>query len=585
MSKQIVNPLTSFLPALLFTAGVLCSVNPCAAQTLPTGNVTTVCNPMNLDYRFTLDGPSRREAADPTAIMFKNEYYLFASRSGGYWHSTDLNHWELIKTDDLPLEDYAPTAVTVGDTVYFMASTTKPGGKIYKSADPKSGKWTVANSDFPFALTDPDLFLDDDGRLYLYYGCSNVQPIYVVELDRKTLMPMGKSTGLFAGNPKTYGWERFGDYNERPEKPWLEGAWMTKYKGTYYLQYASPGTEFKSYSDGLYTSNKPTGPFKLAANNPFSARPEGFIAGAGHSSTFQDRYGNFWRISTMSISVKHRWERRLGLFPTFFGPDGSSYTNTAFGDFPFIIPKKKITSPAELFPGWMLLSYDKPVQVSSELPNHPARQGVDEDIRTYWSAATGGPNEWMQIDLQQPCQINAVQLNFAEEGATLLGRTADIAYRYKLAYSDDNCTWKVLADKSTNQQDAPHDYLSFARPVQARYLRVTNLHTPSGQFALSDFRVFGKSSEKLPAPVSELSVIRDKTDPCIVTLNWPKSDGSVGYNIRYGTAPNQLQHTYQVIGKNTLVIRSLNKDESYYFTIDSFNGRGVTPGPKPQHIP
>ncbi|GAB3740761.1 family 43 glycosylhydrolase [Spirosoma lituiforme] len=540
---------------------------------------------MNLDYRFTLDGPSRREAADPTAIMFKNEYYLFASRSGGYWHSTDLNHWELIKTDDLPLEDYAPTAVTVGDTVYFMASTTKPGGKIYKSADPKSGKWTVANSDFPFALTDPDLFLDDDGRLYLYYGCSNVQPIYVVELDRKTLMPMGKSTGLFAGNPKTYGWERFGDYNERPEKPWLEGAWMTKYKGTYYLQYASPGTEFKSYSDGLYTSNKPTGPFKLAANNPFSARPEGFIAGAGHSSTFQDRYGNFWRISTMSISVKHRWERRLGLFPTFFGPDGSSYTNTAFGDFPFIIPKKKITSPAELFPGWMLLSYDKPVQVSSELPNHPARQGVDEDIRTYWSAATGGPNEWMQIDLQQPCQINAVQLNFAEEGATLLGRTADIAYRYKLAYSDDNCTWKVLADKSTNQQDAPHDYLSFARPVQARYLRVTNLHTPSGQFALSDFRVFGKSSEKLPAPVSELSVIRDKTDPCIVTLNWPKSDGSVGYNIRYGTAPNQLQHTYQVIGKNTLVIRSLNKDESYYFTIDSFNGRGVTPGPKPQHIP
>ncbi|WP_211300886.1 family 43 glycosylhydrolase [Spirosoma oryzae] len=583
--KCLINRLVTALSPIPLIIGIVGLTSPGVAQTRPGGNIMTVCNPMNLDYRFTLEGPSRREAADPTAITFKNEYYLFASRSGGYWHSKDLSHWDLIKTDDLPLEDYAPTAVTVGDTVYFMASTTKPGGKIYKSADPKSGKWTVANSDFPFALTDPDLFLDDDGRLYLYYGCSNVQPIYVVELDRKTLMPMGKSTGLFAGNPKTYGWERFGDYNERPEKPWLEGAWMTKYKGTYYLQYASPGTEFKSYSDGLYTSDKPLGPFKLAANNPFSARPEGFIAGAGHSSTFQDRYGNFWRISTMSISVKHRWERRLGLFPAFFGPDGRSYTNTAFGDFPFIIPNNKITSLAELFPDWMLLSYGKPVQVSSELPNHPARQGVDEDIRTYWSAATGGPTEWMQIDLQQPCQINAVQLNFAEEGATLLGRSADIAYRYKLAYSDDNRTWKSLADKSANRQDAPHDYLAFAAPVRARYLRVTNGHTPSGQFALSDFRVFGKSPDKLPAPVTNLSVVRDKADPCIVTLTWPKSEGSVGYTIRYGTAPNQLQHTYQVFGVNSLVIRSLNRDESYYFTVDSFNGRGITAGAKPLRIP
>ena len=48
---------------------------------------TTICNPVNLNYRFCLDKPSRREAADPTMINFKNEYYLFASKSGGYWHS------------------------------------------------------------------------------------------------------------------------------------------------------------------------------------------------------------------------------------------------------------------------------------------------------------------------------------------------------------------------------------------------------------------------------------------------------------------------------------------------------------------
>ena len=145
---------------------------------------TTICNPMNLSYRFMLDTPSRREAADPTMVVYKGEYYLFASKSGGYFHSTDLLNWDLIPTKDLPLEDYAPTAVVMKDTLYFMASAGAPV-KIYKTADPKSGKWQVANASFPIGMIDPDLYVDDDGRLYFYYGCSNVNPLYAVELDTK----------------------------------------------------------------------------------------------------------------------------------------------------------------------------------------------------------------------------------------------------------------------------------------------------------------------------------------------------------------------------------------------------------------
>ena len=44
-----------------------------------------VANPMNLNYRFMIDGNSRREAADPVIEYFKGRYYLFASKSGGYW--------------------------------------------------------------------------------------------------------------------------------------------------------------------------------------------------------------------------------------------------------------------------------------------------------------------------------------------------------------------------------------------------------------------------------------------------------------------------------------------------------------------
>ncbi len=327
---------------------------------------TTICNPMNLSYRFCLDEPSRREAADPTMVMFKGEYYLFASKSGGYFHSTDLINWDLITTADLPLEDYAPTVVEMRDSLFFMASANAPV-KIYKTANPKTGKWKIAKADFPIGMIDPDLFLDDDGRLFFYYGCSNSQPLYAVELDPKSFNPIGNPIVTFNSNKADYGWEQSGDYNNQPENPWLEGSWMTKYKDKYYLQYAIPGTQFKSYCDGVYVSDKPLGPFRMAPNNPFSSKPEGFIGGAGHSSTFKDRYGNYWHISTLTISQKHMFERRLGLFPTFFDKDGNLYTYTGFGDFPFIMPRKKISSPDELFPKWMLLSYKKPVTVSSEL--------------------------------------------------------------------------------------------------------------------------------------------------------------------------------------------------------------------------
>ena len=108
----------------------------------------------------------------------------FASKSGGYWHSDNLINWDLITSEDLPLEDYAPTAVVMNDTLYFMASSSKP--IIYKTPDPQSGKWETANPNFPIGMTDPDLFVDNNGRLYFYYGCSDINPIYGVELDTKT---------------------------------------------------------------------------------------------------------------------------------------------------------------------------------------------------------------------------------------------------------------------------------------------------------------------------------------------------------------------------------------------------------------
>jgi xylan 1,4-beta-xylosidase len=64
------------------------------------------CNPLKLNYRYQLDLPSRREAADPSLAFFKDKYYLFASKSGGCWVSDNLIKWSFITTADLPVEDY-----------------------------------------------------------------------------------------------------------------------------------------------------------------------------------------------------------------------------------------------------------------------------------------------------------------------------------------------------------------------------------------------------------------------------------------------------------------------------------------------
>lgn len=563
---------------ILFFAITKLSFGQSAVETKFTKQ-STICNPLNLSYRFCLNDPSRREAADPEMILFKGEYYLFASKSGGYWHSTDLINWNLITTPDLPLEDYAPTAVVINDTVYFMASGKSPV-KIFRTSNPKTGKWEIANPAFPIGMTDPDLFLDDNGRLYFYYGGSNTKPLYGIELDLRTLNPKGTPIACLNSNKEEYGWEQRGDYNSRSEMTYVEGACMTKYQGKYYLQYATPGTEYKSYCDGLYISDNPLGPFKLAEHNPCSSKPEGFIAGAGHSSTFQDKYGNYWRITTMTIAQKNGAERRLGLFPIFFDKDGDLYTYTGFGDFPFIIPEKKIDDPYELFPNWMLLSYNKPVEVSSQLAAYPKNYACDEEIRTYWSALTGSKGEWITLDLQKVCLINAVQINFAENQTKLHDRDIKIYYRYLLEYSDDQITWKSLVDKTQNNADVPHDYVEIAVPVKARYLRLTNYYVPDGTFALAGLRIFGNAQGCKPRKVTCLNVLRTQSDRREVKLKWSGKPEAVGYNLRYGSQPHKLYHNYQVLGTDSLTIRSLNRLQKYYFTIDEFNENGIKKGRK-----
>ena len=566
MKKQILN----LIIVILF---VSCQENIETKQ----NSFETICNPVNLSYRFCLDKPSRREAADPTIVAFKDKFYLFASKSGGYWHSDDLINWIFIETNEIPTEEYAPTVIVLKDTFFFLASSNEKS-TIYKTVDPLSGKWSVALDSLEIPVWDPAFFLDDDNRLYLYWGCSDKNPIYGVELNfENNFSFIGEPKELMHANTSEHGWEVPGNYNRKTDaNPWIEGAWVNKHNGKYYLQYSSPGTEFKSYSDGVYTADYPLGPFSVADHNPFACKPEGFAAAAGHGSTFKDKYGNYWHIGTTTISLKHIFERRLVLYPTFFDEQGMMYASTKFGDYPYIIPNKKIEGFNDIFPGWMLLSYNKQVEVSSSIDSFPSSNITDENIRTYWAARSGNANEYASIDLGKTYDVYSVQINFAEHNTEIFGRQDELYHRYIIEYSNDNTNWDLLIDKSQNLTDNSHDYSQLAEKVNCRYLRIKNIEIPGGHFALSGFRVFGKGNGDIPTVPKNLEVARNQEDRRSVELKWEKSIDAIGYNINFGIEKNKLYHNYIICQDTILEINSLNTNQSYYFAIESFNENGFT---------
>ena len=549
---------------------------------------TTYCNPINLDYGYVAipnftEWGKHRATADPVITMYKGDYYLFSTNQYGYWWSKDMIHWNF--NPRLFLKPYhhvydelcAPAVVVMSDTMLVFGSTYSSNFPIWMSTNPKGNVWKEAVDSFKIGGWDPDFFLDDDGRLYMYNGSSNLYPLYGVELNRKTLTPIGERQPLLHLNDSLYGWQRFGEYLDNTFlDPFIEGAWMTKHNGKYYLQYGAPGTEFSGYADGVSVSDHPLGPFVNQPHNPFSWKPGGFARGAGHGSTYQDAFGNWWHISTISISVKNSFERRLGIWPAGFDKDDVLYANMAFGDYPTYLPNGKEDHLKSRFTGWMLLNYNKPVQVSSSLSGFPANYAVDENIKTYWSAASGNKGEWIQSDLGTISTVRAIQINYADQDATLMGKQTNIYHQYILSQSNDGIHWKVLIDKSKNRQDVPHDYIELQQPVQTRFIRLENIHVPTGKFAISGLRVFGNGNGSKPDSVKQFIVLRTEKDKRSAWIKWSPVSNAYAYNIYIGVAPDKLYNCIMIYGANDYYFKSMDRNLPYYFSIEAINENGTS---------
>ena len=574
------------------------------------------CNPINVNYHYQFNADQRRnkitvcrEAADPSMIYFNGKYYIFPSMNLSVWVSENLAEWESHSLpDNLPLYDYAPDARVVGDYVYFCASKKGEICNFYRTKDILNGPYEEIKGSFDF--WDPNLFIDDDERMYFYWGCSNNTPIWGVELEKDTMLPIGEKKELIYGYPQVRGYERVGDDNSRlpkseeeveeafrsflkmenkkiedipsmyvpmikgmfSDRPYIEGAWMDKFNGKYYLQYAFAGTQYNTYGDGVYVGDSPMGPFKPAGNNPYSYKPGGFITGAGHGSTMKDKDGRLWHASTMRISINHDFERRVGIFPAGIDSDGELFCNQRYAD----------------WPEWYLLSYGKKVTASSYEKGFDPVKVADENIRTWWKPEKDDKNSWILMDLGEIFDVKGIQINFADDNIDIpipgrIRGTTQARYidekiyptRWLLEGSVNGSDFFVIEDKRKADTDLSHDFIVREDGIGIRYLKLSEISVPYEQIpAVSGLRIFGIGNGK-KTDAARFTISRNNEIDMQVEIDGV--DNALGYNIIWGHTPDKLYHSLMTF-TNSQRIGALVSGEEYYVRVDAFNENGITKG-------
>ncbi len=564
----------------------------------------TYCNPIDIDYTYmshyrSKNNVSYRSGADPAVINFKGKFFMFVTRSHGYWMSEDMSNWHFVRPQNWYFNGCNAPAAAVKDEKVLVYGDPSGRGAIIETDNPELGDWKTnyAVLNPPGGIQDPDIFVDDDGKVYLYEESSNKWPIRGVELDPENYYILkGDETDLFKLTPDQHGWERFGQDHKSDIDPYIEGPWMVKHNDIYYLEYGAPGTQWNVYADGVYTSKSPLGPFEYAPYNPISYKPGGFLKGSGHGSTVKDNDGNYWHFSTMAISVNYKFERRIAMYPAGFEANGQMYVNTAYGDYPHFLPEVDTENHKDRFTRWMLLSKGKKVSTNSilsgvkrnvvdehevgymleqEAPNYGVEMINDENIRTLWVAENNSDSLFVEIDLGRPMTVNAIQVNFQDFNANIFGKPDTIRQQFIIQTSNDRIHWGMAVDYSHNQNDQPHAYVELKTPILARYVKFSNVYFPNQYLAIGELRVFGNGNGKTPKTPKHFKAVR-QTDERNADISWDSVDEAMGYVLYWGISADKLNNSVMIYDENSYELRALNKGQEYFLQVEAFNESGIS---------
>ncbi|MDQ0792814.1 family 43 glycosylhydrolase [Streptomyces sp. B1I3] len=244
--------------------------------------------------------------ADPDVAVYGDRFWIFPTTSRSYgeqtfmdaFSSTDMVHWtkhpKVLDIADVSWAEYAlwAPAPVFRDGKYYLyfaandiQNNSELGGIGVAVADRPEGPYKDAvggplisrfhNGAQPI---DQDVFIDDDGQAYMYYG--GWGHANVVRLN-----PDMTSLGTFPDGST---------YKEITPENYVEGSFMFKRGGTYYMMWSEGGWTGPDYSVSYAMSDSPTGPFKkigkVLAQDPAVAR------GSGHNSVVNVPGTDIWYI-------------------------------------------------------------------------------------------------------------------------------------------------------------------------------------------------------------------------------------------------------------------------------------------------
>jgi xylan 1,4-beta-xylosidase len=284
-------------------------------------------------YQFTYEGKDAVFAQKPAQGQFQNpiiagfypdpsitragdDYYLVTSSfsySPGVpiFHSKDLVNWKslghvLVTPKQLPLYKqqtsrgiYAPTIRYHDGTFYVITTLVDVRGNFIVTAKDPAGPWSDPILLPEVGGIDPDIFFDDDGRVYIAHNDAPVgEPLYeghraiwLWEFDPKAKKVIKESRRLIVNGGT--------DLAKKPV--WIEAPHIYKINGWYYLLCAEGGTGYE-HSQVAFRTKDLTKPFEPYTGNPILTqrdldinRPNP-ITTAGHADLIQTNEGEWWAV-------------------------------------------------------------------------------------------------------------------------------------------------------------------------------------------------------------------------------------------------------------------------------------------------
>ena len=277
----------------------------------------TYSNPVyEEDFTVTFNGRTTNLGiGDPAVILYNGLYYMYATGDNHSYHvylSSDLVHWRkgpvIFETAENGL--WAPDVFYNPDDEKFF---------LYYTVNRRIGVAVSRRPDTLFAdkgtlilgAIDAHMFLDDDGRHFLYYATYPGLNIYVQEM----VSPLRKKNA-----PPVKLLE--------PTAPWekkhiqvTEAPWLLKHNDIYYLIFSGGGSDSMDYAIGYATAKSPTGPFTRYAGNPIIKKGNG-VYGPGHASVTVDNKGNLWMVYHQKKNAQRDWMRFIALDRLWFDNKG-----------------------------------------------------------------------------------------------------------------------------------------------------------------------------------------------------------------------------------------------------------------------